>query len=109
MRYYQLHDLLRFMKSAFPYPERTPYPFVMRRMKISSKNDGDCQLKTRDGSRYFLIRINKTLPEYYAIDVLLHEIGHCISWDENAEEMHGASWGEAYSMVYRKFLEWTEK
>ena len=56
------------------------------------------------------IRIDKSLSESTAIDTLLHEWAHARAWnhlhdsldDEEFEERsHDASWGVAYSEVYK--------
>lgn len=79
------------------------HPIKIRRVKMK-ENDGEC--KFLNGK--FIIRINKSLPEFAAIDVALHEFAHAISWNKD-KDMHGIQWGKAYSLVYRKFLEWNEK
>ncbi len=74
---------------------------------MSKDHDGDCTLNRKKGS--FLVRIEKSLSETAAIETLLHEVAHCLAWDKDYDEDHGPSWGKAYSVVYRKFLEWNEK
>jgi len=71
------------------------------RSQISKKFDGYCTFK--NGT--FFIYVCKHLTEPQAIDVLLHEFAHCLSWEKGANE-HGLHWGKAYSVVYRKFLKW---
>ncbi len=70
--------------------------------------DGDCSL----GQKKFFIRINRELSESSAIDTLLHEFAHARAWNhlhdaldcsEFAERSHDASWGVAYSEVYRVY------
>ena len=91
---------MRFLKKELP-PE---YPVQVRRTKIAQNLDGDCRLK----EERFYIRIDKMLPEYYAIDVLLHEFAHCLAWGKDNDH-HGPNWGKSYSLVYRTFLEWSSK
>jgi hypothetical protein len=64
--------------------------------------DGQCVFHNNK----FVITIKNNLPEYYSIDVLLHEWSHVVSWDKE-KDIHGLEWGKAYSKVYRKFLEWS--
>lgn len=75
--------------------------------------DGYC---TKIGDE-FQIRINKELSESGAIDALLHEWAHARCWshlhdalnhDDFQKHAHDASWGVAYSEVYRIFLEYLE-
>lgn len=88
------------MKKSFNFG----YPICTRRTRMPRGFDGDCSLNRGK----FIIRIDSSLPEYYAIDVLLHELSHCLAW-EKEEDIHGPSWGVAYSEIYRKYLEWHEK
>jgi len=75
------------------------YPVHVRRVTLSRHKDGDCQFKDDK----FLIRINRELEEYMAIEVFLHELAHVLSWDEN-KDAHHKGWGVAFSRVYRIFL-----
>jgi hypothetical protein len=96
VEYENFYDLLKYLKKILDVP------ISVKRVNMPQGIDGDCQLMKNNK---FLIRIEKKLPEYYAIDVLLHEIPHCLSWNHDKDD-HGPSWGIAYSKVYRLFLEW---
>lgn len=76
------------------------YRVKIWRGKIPADADGVCY-KEDNGS--FLIKVAGKLPEYYAVDVLLHEAAHVLSWDKDDDD-HGLNWGKAYSKVYRKFI-----
>lgn len=83
------------------------YPASVRRTSMSSSLDGDCHKHKKK----FFIRINKDLDESAAIDTLIHEWAHARAWnhlldsaetEESFERVsHDASWGVAYSEVYR--------
>lgn len=75
------------------------YPIKIRRVKLSSKFDGLCEFK----GDHFLIKISKNLESEHMIDVLIHEVAHAMSWGMD-KDIHGPSWGLAYSKIYRKFL-----
>lgn len=75
-------------------------PVVIRRCKLKKDFDGLCEKKKNK----FIISINKNLSENYSVDVMLHEVAHAVSWDKD-NEVHGLSWGKAYSRVYRLFEE----
>lgn len=64
-------------------------------------SDGDCSFRNKK----FYIRISKHLSESAAIETLIHEFAHILSWGKENNH-HGYRWGQAYSIVYRKFLEW---
>lgn len=84
---------------------RLDFPISIKRCNLPDDLDGTCSF---NGKR-FVIKIKKTLPEYYAIDVVIHEIAHAMAWDKE-KDVHGVMWGKAYSKVYRLFLkEWIEK
>lgn len=83
------------------------YPVSVRR-KDMANFDGDCALH----SKKFFIRIRKSLNESAAMDTLIHEWAHArawnhlhdkLSWEEFEERSHDASWGVAYSEVYKVY------
>lgn len=93
-------------------PPRRPV-VVLTGRQLSGK-EGDCSIVGRN----FRIRVSKELPLSQAIDVLLHEWAHALSWDAcvgnvaNSRSIsdsefnwlaHGPEWGIAYSKVYRCF------
>ena len=71
---------------------------VVRRKRTGEAFDGDCQLV----KGVFQIRVNHKLPEYYAVDIFIHELSHAVAWSERID--HGPQWGIAYSKIYRMFL-----
>jgi len=93
-------------------PPRRPV-VVLTGRQLSGKQ-GDCGVV----GRKFQIRVSRELPMSQAIDVLLHEWAHALSWDAcvgkvansrsiSAHEFdrlaHGPKWGIAYSKVYLCF------
>jgi len=98
MDYQTFYKVVRQMRKHLPIL----YPIHVRRVRMPKGDDGDCEFKKDK----FRIRIEKTLPENYAIDVLLHELAHALDWDsgEHSDDEHGPTWGEAYSAIYRHFL-----
>jgi hypothetical protein len=92
------YTFLRKVANYFKKSNLAPYPLSIKRVKL--KDDGQCEFKNKK----FFIRINRELPENHSIDVLIHEVAHALSWNKD-EDIHGPSWGKAYSKVYRIFLE----
>lgn len=97
--------LLRLLRKKCPLA----FPAYVRRVRMTNK-DGYC---TKAGNK-FQIRINKELSEDVAINTLLHEWAHARCWshlhdaidaDTFLKVAHDASWGVAYSEVYRVFEE----
>ena len=88
--------LIPFLKKKFPIEKKVK----IHRTKTPIGCDGLCESK----NDCFLIRIDKTLPEYYAIDVLLHEYAHVIAWGKDKSDVHGTHWGKSYSKIYRTYL-----
>jgi hypothetical protein len=88
--------VVNFLKRACP-PD---CKINVRRVKLPDHLDGDCGLK-RDR---FLVRINRTLPEHEAIETLIHEMAHVLSWDRCPLDEHCDEWGKSYSRLYRSFL-----
>ncbi len=77
-------------------------------------NDGDCSVVRGK----FQIRVSRELNEAEAVDVLLHEWAHALSWEacvgkaaksrsisdyEFERLAHGPKWGLAFSRVYTCF------
>jgi len=101
MEYRAYKKLVSVLKKKCP----VAFPVSVRRVKLSNL-DGDCSL----GKKKFFIRINKDISETSAIDTLLHEWAHArawshfhdsLDWSEFEQRSHDASWGVAYSEVYR--------
>ena len=74
-------------------------PISIRRVNLAEGYDGLCEKQKSK----FVIKIHNKRPEFYAIDVLLHEVAHALSWDKG-KDSHGMEWGKAYSRVYRAYL-----
>jgi hypothetical protein len=94
-------------------PPRRPV-VVLTGRQFSTKH-GDCGLI----DFRFRIRVSRELNESQAVDVLLHEWAHALSWDtcgdmsvqgrrlskyEFDRLTHGPKWGLAYSKVYHCFV-----
>lgn len=65
--------------------------------------DGICE----EANGEYLIRICKVLRYKAAVEVLIHEVAHCIDtgyWLQPGGDPHGESWGVAYAKVYRHWL-----
>lgn len=101
MKYQSYKKLVSILKKKCP----TAFPVSVRRLPLKNL-DGDCSLIKKK----FFIRINSDLPEISAIDTLLHEWAHARAWNhlhdsldhqQFYERIHDASWGVAYSEVYR--------
>lgn len=105
MEYRAYRQLVSILKKKCP----PAFPVSVRRVKLTNL-DGDCTL----GKKQFFIRINRELNESSAIDTLLHEWAHArawnyfydsLDWAEFEKRIHDASWGVAYSEVYRIYEE----
>ena len=95
----EFYKVAKFLKGNLPFQ----WPVIIRRVVINEDNDGDCTFV----SNRFIVRIEKRLPEYYAAEVLVHELGHALSWNKD-KDCHGKHWGIAYSRVYRLYMRYLE-
>lgn len=104
-KYKNYKKLVSFLKKNLPIA----YPVSVRRCVMSKTLDGECvKYKKR-----FFIKINKDLPENLAIETLIHEWAHARAWNHLLDSMesderfddfsHDATWGVAYSEVYRLY------
>lgn len=96
--YKNFYSLTRFLK------KEVPAVFYVRRVKCPKGTLGDCVYYRK---KYY-IRIEKSLPEISAMDVLVHEVAHSISWHGRDKDDHGPEWGRAFARIYRKYLEWVD-
>jgi hypothetical protein len=101
MSYQSYRKLVSVLKAKCP----CAYPVSVRRINLKNL-DGCCYLHDKK----FFIHINKNISEDSAIDTLLHEWAHARAWNhlldslnpqEFEERSHDASWGVAYSEVYK--------
>ncbi|NQW48777.1 MAG: hypothetical protein HQ464_13540 [Planctomycetes bacterium] len=89
-------------------------PVIVLAGRQLSKKDGDCCV---DRGK-FQIRVSRQLNESDAVDVLLHEWAHALSWEACVGKVaysrsisdhefdrlsHGPKWGLAFSRVYLCF------
>jgi predicted SprT family Zn-dependent metalloprotease len=78
---------------------------TIRRTRVPSSMDGYCSYE----NRRFKIRICHQIDQNAAMETLLHEMAHVLSWRTDRHRSdHGAKWGVAYAKVYRWFLEWAK-
>ena len=94
MQYYR--QVVRLLKEKCP----ADMPVNVRRLKIPDDRFGDCA----QYDDHYLIRICRNLEEEQAIEILLHEWAHALSWDKCSVEDHSNEWGKAYSRCYRIFV-----
>jgi len=104
-KYKNYKRLVSFLKKNLPIA----YPVSVRRCIMSRSLDGEC-VKYK---KKFFIKINKDLSENLAIETLIHEWAHARAWNHLLDSMeaddrfddfsHDATWGVAYSEVYRVY------
>lgn len=94
-KFKNFHETVEIIKSYC----NIKHPILVKRCIVPKDREGDCELRKKK----FIIRIDRNIPEYFAIDVLIHEAAHALSWNKDKDE-HGLNWGKAYSKVYRIFL-----
>ncbi len=91
-------------------------PVIVRASNLPSTTLGECIGRP---SR-FVVLVNHFLTEQNAVDVLIHEWAHALSWNCLIEEQgkrndvddrqfqelsHDETWGCAFSKVYRAYIE----
>jgi len=90
-------------------------PVVVRTAKLAPTTLGECG---RRASR-FVIRLNSSLAELVAVEVLCHEWAHALAWNFTLDRLarkpdvepaefqlasHDEAWGCAYSRVWRVYV-----
>jgi len=99
-KFRRFRSLATFLKKNLP----VEYPVNVRRLPTASTVYGDCDF---DGER-FMIRINRKTNEDCAIDTLIHEAAHSISFFSTNGDTHGRNFGIAYARAYKLYLDWLE-
>lgn len=76
------------------------YDVRVYRCKIGDGCDGYVK---EVGKRRLAVRVSSALEEPFALEVLVHEWAHALSWDVEHERSvsHSAFWGVAYAECYR--------
>ena len=80
------------------------FPVTVRRGRpLTPKALAECGLERVGGGWRFVIVIRKEARHQEAIDSLLHEWAHALSWSEGHPTLtdHDETWGVCYSKVYR--------
>lgn len=73
------------------------YRTSVRRTAVPRSLAGDCDKV----NGIWVVRIDRTLDEYSAMDCLVHEFAHVPSWPEwVATRTHGPVWAEHYRQCY---------
>lgn len=92
MRHYR--KLVRELKKRYG-------PFSVRRVRLPRGFAGDCFDPVSSG---FVIRIDRSLEEQAAMDSLIHEVAHMLSWDEYCAGIdHGPKWARKHRLCYKVY------
>jgi hypothetical protein len=95
----RIHQIANWLREEFP----PPFPVKVLYCKLDKEVIGDT---SKRGSK-FILRIDSSLSRGAALDVLLHEWGHVISWTfsktEQTRAHHSDEWALAYGRIYRSF------
>ena len=84
------------LRLYFPPALRT----VVRVGQIPRGSEGDCS----ESNNHLLVRVNKNLTWYIAIETLLHEWAHAVAWPREAED-HNRAWSDVYGKIYRHWYQ----
>ena len=89
----------------------TPMPVRLRFVRLPNNKLGQC----KRNKNHFVIELNSAMGQFQAIDVLVHEWAHALSWNYAMDKLakvaildpeqfdracHDSAWGCAYSRVY---------
>lgn len=97
----RLHQVHRWLQARFPCPRRT----VLRVEKLPHRELGACDRVGKE----LVLRVSPTIGWESAIEILLHEYAHAMTWPlakhEHRVADHSDEWGLAYAKLYRAFQE----
>lgn len=71
--------------------------------RVAMDDEGQCYYDV--AKQTWVITINKDRSDHAQIEILLHELAHCVATKGD----HDKAWGAAYARLYRTiYLPWTE-
>lgn len=77
-----------------------PYPIRVTRPKNPDEH-GSCELRGKEGSEFFHIRVSSQLDEVGAVDTLVHEWAHALCYGFGFAILdHGPEWGVCFARAY---------
>lgn len=109
----RLHQIHNWLKAEFPLGRATS----LLRVEIIKDEEPNARGKREhlDGRCYktgraeFLIQVSPKLKWSWAIETLLHEYAHAMTWPaahrEGYADEHPDEWGLAYARLYRAFTD----
>ena len=101
------------LRRELPLPVRLRVvaPSALTRYHEGEEVYGDYRTFGDGKNRRGEIRLARGLGVDLAVMILLHEIAHCLhdSPSVNVRDWHRASWGAAYSTIYRRWLQTLEE
>ncbi len=74
------------------------HPVKVRRERMADGDLGECSYDPK--RKTFTIRISNEIPYRWAVDYLIHEQAHAITWFLERVDEHGPEWGLAYARCY---------
>ena len=99
----RIKQVYAWLSNSFPTPYPTKLSLIDPKDKDSKKLCGWVELTDRK----LVIYINTRYPRYVALDTLLHEMAHCVSWSHRSMDNfipdHSAQWGISYAQIYRAY------
>ena len=95
----RLRQCEAWLKSRYP----TPLPVTVRVVDIAT--DRKCIAETIPGTRRIIIEIHKHLKWAPAIDCLLHEFGHAVTWRSKDPKHHGPEFAATYGRIYSDWFD----
>jgi len=99
----RLQQIYRWLKDNF----QTPYPTKLH-LRGGTGKVKHLGYVEQDG-RKLNIHIDTRQPLYVAIDSLMHEFAHAMSWRhrsmDSSVSVHSGEWGLAYAKVYRSYID----
>ena len=99
MPFEDYRGLLKRLRQAFP--EVVADVRRVKRTEIDGAYcHGFCELDQE--KQQFNIRISSELSEEIAVETLMHEWAHALSWHAGGSD-HSPAWGKAYARVYRVY------
>lgn len=96
----EIREVARGLRKAFPLGRKLR--IRTRRLPQPGPDDGAVYGVTGYSKKTgFTITLHPTLNLPMALELLIHEYAHCMTWDETPD--HGVAWARAYAKVRQWF------
>jgi len=91
----------RWLRENFPPAYPTTVEWARLGERFAHSHRGECEKVGRG----LVIRLDDRLDWYSAIEILLHEFAHAVTWRSTDPLPHGSEWAATSGRIYSKWFD----